>query len=94
MTSIAFYIVLLIVAAFSGLFFNLAIRLFRADRVESEKSAARAGNFKNALLGRTRVHDDWVPDARVKGGMIFNRRMKRFEISGRLSSDSLNRVFR
>jgi hypothetical protein len=94
MTSIAFYLLLLITAAFSGLFFNLAFRLWRADRIESEKSAARAGGFIDALLGRTRVHDDWVPDARVKGGLIFNRAKKRFEISGRLSNDSLNRVYR
>jgi hypothetical protein len=34
-----------------------------------------------------------MPDARVKGGIIYNRRKKRLEISGRLSDDSFKRVF-
>ncbi len=88
------YVILVICTAISGLFFNLAYRLWRANRIESNKSAARSGNsFRNALLGRTRIHDDWLPDAHVKGGLKFNRKMKRIEICGRLSEDSLNRVF-
>lgn len=94
MPSFGGYLVLLVLAAVSALLLNLSYRLFRADRVESEKSAARTGTLLNALLGRARIHDDWAPDARVQGGMLFNRRKKRIEICGRLSKDSLDRVFR
>jgi len=71
-----------------------AFRLWRSDKLEGSKSAARAGTVTNAVMGRARTRDDWIPDARVKGGMIFNRDKNRIEVSGRLSDDSLNRVFR
>ena len=88
------YLVLAVGVLLSGTLLNLAIRLFKANKIESMKSAARSRNVKDAVLGRARIHDDWMPDARVKGGLIFNRKKKRLEISGRLSNDSLDRVFR
>jgi len=73
---------------------RLILRLVRADGIESRKSAARVRSFKDALMGRALIRDDFLPDARVQGGMIYNKGAKRFEVSGRLSSDSLNRVYR
>jgi hypothetical protein len=73
---------------------RLGWRLINADRLESSKSASRAPTLKDALFGRFRTKDDWMPDARVKGGMIYNKRKKRIQITGRLSDDSFNRVFR
>lgn len=73
---------------------SLAIRLARADNVEGKKSAARVRSLKDAVLGRSRMHEDWIPDARIKGGMIYNKKKRRLEISGRLSDDSFDRVFR
>jgi hypothetical protein len=81
----------LILAALS---FSFAIKLARADRIESKKSAARSRSMWDAIRGRARTHEDWIPDARVKGGMIYDKKNKRLEISGRLSDDSFDRVFR
>jgi hypothetical protein len=78
----------------AALLLSFAIRLARADRVESKKSAGRSRSIKDAILGRARMHEDWIPDARVKGGMIYDKNKKRLEISGRLSDDSFDRVFR
>lgn len=74
--------------------FRLAFRLLTLDKPEAKKSAARAPSFWAAVLGRSRTMDDWVPDGRVKAGMVYNRRKKRLEMSARLSDDSLDRVFR
>jgi hypothetical protein len=88
------YIYLAIGLAVSVLLLVLASKLFRADSVEGKKSAARAPSVWDAIRGRSRATEDWIPDGRVKGGLIYNRRKKRLEISGRLSDDSLDRVFR
>jgi len=87
------YIVLLFGVCLSSILFWFAIRLLRVDKFEGEKNAARARTIKDALLGRARTRDDWMPDARVKAGMIFNRGEQRLEVSGRLSNDSFNRAF-
>lgn len=76
------------------LVFRLAFRLFQSDRIEGQKSAARSASVLDAVLGRAVTREDWLPDARVKGGMVYNRKQKRLEITGRLSPDSLDRVFR
>ncbi len=81
----------IIVAAILARF---ALRLLTVDRIESKKSAARVSSLVDALMGRARTREDWLPDARVKGGMIYNKKKKRLEISGRLSDDSFDRVFR
>ncbi len=88
------YIGLGIGLAISACLLSLAIRLLRYDRAEGKKSAARASSVKDAIMGRTRTRDDWMPDGRVKGGLVYNHRKKRIEISGRLSNDTLPRVFR
>lgn len=73
--------------------FGFALRLLTADRVESRKSAARATSVMNAIRGRFLTKEDWIPDARVKAGMVYNTREQRIEITGRLSDDSFDRVF-
>lgn len=78
----------------AGWFLALAIRLMRSDKLEGSKSAARAKTLRNVILGKAHTRDDWIPDARVKGGMVYNKKKKRIEISGRLSDDSLDRVFK
>jgi hypothetical protein len=85
--------------ALAAIPFALALRLSRAalkksNKIESKRSARRAGSLLDALRGRARTRDDWMPDGRVKGGMIYNRKDKRIEVSGRLSDDTLHRVFR
>jgi hypothetical protein len=88
------YIGLGVGLAVSAVLVSFAVHLLRADRLESRKSAARAGSLSDAIMGRAKTRDDWMPDGRVKGGMIYNRKKKRIEISGRLSNDTLDRVFR
>jgi hypothetical protein len=78
----------------TALLLRFAFRLWRVDSIEGKKSAARASSIRNAVRGRARMHEDWIPDARVKGGMIYNKKAKRLEISGRLSDESFDRVFR
>ena len=73
---------------------SFVLRLLRVDRIEGKKSAARTRSVRDAVMGRARIHEDWIPDARVKGGLTYNRRKKRLEISGRLSEESFDRVFR
>jgi hypothetical protein len=94
MSLIFSYMILAIGLVIAAWLFSFAIRLFRSDKIEARKSAARTPSLKDAILGRARAKDDWIPDARVKGGMVFNRKKNRIEISGRLSDDSLDRVFR
>lgn len=85
---------------FGGLFlaafiFNIGFNLWRADVIESEKCAARVNHsFWKALRGQARTVDDWLPDARVKAGMIYNEKENRFEVSGRLSNEAFGRIFR
>ena len=75
--------------------FTLAVRLiFRTDKIEVQKSRARASTVSDVIQGQARTSDDWMPDARVQGGMKFNRKKRQIEISGRLSDDSLDRAFR
>jgi hypothetical protein len=86
------------VALGAGLFavatlLSVAYRVYRSDKIEGNKSAARASSLTDLLLGRARTREDWIPDARVKGGIIYNKRKRRIEVSGRLSDDSLDRVF-
>lgn len=88
------YAILAAGVVLAGWFLAFAVRLLRADRTEGSKSAARAKTLSNALLGKAHTRDDWIPDDRVKGGMVYNKSKKRIEISGRLSDDSLDRVFR
>jgi hypothetical protein len=80
--------------ALCAVLLSLISRIIRADKIESRRGADRSRSLKDVILGRARTHDDWIPDARVKGGLIYNKRKKRIEVSGRLSDDSLNRVFR
>jgi len=79
---------------FSAALLTLGLKLLRADRMEGKKSALRAPSVLDAILGRSRMTEDWIPDGRVKGGMVYNHKENRLEISGRLSTDSLDRVFR
>jgi hypothetical protein len=88
------YVILLAGVITAAWFFRLAIRLHRADRGESRKSAARVRSFKDAALGRAITRDDFLPDARVQGGIVYNLIAKRIEVSGRLSGESLDRIFR
>lgn len=88
------YATLAIGLVLAGWLFALALRLLCSDKLEGSKSAARARTLGNVLLGKAHTRDDWIPDARVKGGMVYNKKKNRIEISGRLSDDSLDRVFR
>jgi hypothetical protein len=94
MSLIISYVILAAGAVLAAWLLAFAIRLLRSDKMEGSKSAARARTLINVLLGKAHTRDDWIPDARVKGGMVYNKKKKRIEISGRLSDDSLDRVFR
>jgi hypothetical protein len=87
------YAALVIGSVAVAMLLGVAWRLFKADRVESQKSASRAPSLMAALLGRTRVQDDTMPDARVQAGMSFNKKEHRLEISGRLGKESLDHIF-
>lgn len=78
-------------AAFSSVF---AYKFWNADKLELRKSQTRSRSLASVVNGRAKTRDDWLPDARVQGGMIFNRKDRRIEITGKLSNDSLDRVFR
>lgn len=78
----------------AALLLSLVVRLLRADKLERKKSASRVMTVLDAIRGRARMHGDWAPDARVKGGMVYDKKNRRLEISGRLSDDSFDRVFR
>jgi hypothetical protein len=78
-------------AAMSAVF---AYKFFRADKLELRKSQTRSRSLTSAINGKAKTRDDWLPDARVQGGMVFNRANRRIEITGKLSNDSLDRVFR
>lgn len=68
-------------------------KIIRADHNELRKNQRRSQTLNSALLGRAKTRDDWLPDARVQGGMVFNKKHNRIEITGKLSNESLDRVF-
>lgn len=72
----------------------IACRLARIDRFEAKRSASRVQGVKDAIMGRARTRSDWLPDGRIKAGMTFNRRENRIEVSGRLSDEAFDRIFR
>ena len=78
----------------TALLLRFAFKLWRIDSIEGKKSASRVSSLGDAIRGRARMHEDWIPDARVKGGIVYNKKAKRIEISGRLSDESFDRVFR
>jgi hypothetical protein len=87
------------IALFTGIFlsivsFRIMIKLIFADKIESSKSANRVNSIKDAILGRARTHDDWIPDARIQGGLVYNERKNRIEVTGRNSDSAFRRVFR
>ena len=88
------YLFFLVGVAISAFCFNVAYRLLRIDKDEGDKNAARVHTIWDAIRGRARPRVDWIPDSRVRGGLIFNRKEKRIEISGRLSENSVDRAFR
>lgn len=88
------YILVAIGIFFSAALVGLAMKVLSADKTEAKRNAARAPKASDVLMGRAKTREDWLPDARVKGGMVYNRRIGRIEICGRLSDDSLDRVYR
>lgn len=88
-----FLICILAIAA-AAVLLRFGITLLRADPLEAEKNASRTRSFKDALLGRVQIHNDWLPDARVQGGMVYDKAHDRIEICGRVSDESLDRTFR
>lgn len=94
MNSTLNYFLFLFGIIFGGLFLNISIRLFFADKIESRKSAARVRSIKDSIMGRALVRSDWIPDPRIQHGLIFNKRKNRIEINGRMSRSIFNRVFR
>ena len=78
----------------TAILLSIALKLFRLDRFEAKKGASRVRGISDALMGRARTRDDWLPDGRIKGGMIYNRRENRIEVCGRLSDESFDRIFR
>lgn len=88
------YLILVVGSSAAAFAFGVAWLLSRVDRSESIKSAARTKRMRDAVRGHASLHDDWVPDARIKGGMVYNKSKRRLEICGRLSEDSLERIYR
>jgi hypothetical protein len=88
------YIILTASLVIAVLFFTLAYKFLNADSLEFKKNRARVPTLSSALRGHAHIRDDWIPDARVQGGMIFDRRKRRIVIVGRLSDDSLDRAFK
>jgi hypothetical protein len=88
------YLGLAVGLSLAAMLFTIAYKLFRLDRFEAKKGASRVKNVSDAVMGRARTRDDWMPDGRIKGGMIYNRRENRIEVSGRLSDEAFDRIFR
>ncbi len=78
----------------AAILLSIAYKLFCLDRFEAKKGASRVRGVSDAVMGRARPRDDWMPDGRIKGGMIFNRRENRIEVSGRLSDEAFDPIFR
>lgn len=87
---------LAVIAAVFGAAVSFAFfwKMVFADHNELRKNQRRSRTLASAILGRAKTRDDWLPDARVQGGMVFSRKHNRIEISGKLSNESLDRAFR
>ena len=66
--------------------------LIKADSVELQKSLARVSSFGAVVKGKAHIKNDWLPDARVCGGLLYNKKKNRIEMSARISEDSLDRI--
>jgi hypothetical protein len=71
---------------------RLAWRLIRFDSSEYEKSRARYKSLGAVLRGEARVKRDTVPDGRVRAGLVYNKKLRRFEANGKLSNQVVDRV--
>lgn len=80
---------------FCVVFFGFLVFLARKlDQNEIEKNASRIkGGLLSVIRGEAEVHHDWMPDARVKGGMVYNKRKNRLEVSGRISLEASRSMF-
>ena len=88
------WLLLAIVAAFvATVMFGLALTILRMNRAEADKNASRTASFKHLLTGRMMVREDWLPDARIRRGMVFSEDKGVFEINGGLSDEALRRTF-
>jgi len=88
------FLVVIVTVIGAATSFAFSIKMLQADKTELRKNQRRSRSLKSTLLGRAKTRDDWMPDARVQGGMVFNKKCKRIEITGRLSNDSLDRAFK
>ena len=88
-------LLLLAVAAIGSLLVALiagvSLRLLVGNRREASKNAARVGGVRAALNGQALVREDWLPDARVSEGMVYNADAHRIEINGRISDEALRK---
>jgi hypothetical protein len=62
------------------------------DKSEYEKSKSRYPSLIDAISGRATVRMGDVPDSRVRAGLVFNSKLKRFEPNGKLNSDIVEKV--
>lgn len=82
----------IIACAVSLALLRLAVRVLTFDRVEYEKSRARYGSLKDALLGKAQVRRSEVPDGRVRAGIVYNQREDRIETNGKLRNDVVDPI--
>lgn len=74
--------------------FRFALRLYRFDATEYEKSRSRFKSPMGALRGDALMRRDSIPDGRVRAGMVYNMRANRIELNGKLSDAVVDRVLR
>jgi hypothetical protein len=90
--SLAVVFALVLVAV--GLFLvALGVTLFFGSRHESEKNSSRVKRRSDLWNGRLEARGDWLPDARVREGMVYSEVDQRVEIQAGLSDEALRRTF-
>lgn len=87
------YVALTVGVVLAAICVNVILQLILSNKSEVKKNAARVRKFSDLLMGRAHTSDDWLPDGRVQAGMIYNKKMNRIEVSGRLSDESIERAF-
>lgn len=81
-----------VVGAAISLRFLLTLATSKSSEVR--RSNARTKSWRDLFMGRSVVQDDWLPDARVQAGAVFNKKVGRIEVTGRISNDTIERTFR
>ncbi len=80
-------------AALGAILLGMGLRLMLVDREEVRKNTSRARNIWAFFKGDLSSRADPIPDMRIKEGLKFSRKHKKFIVQAGLSDEAVRRGF-